>query len=374
MTTDLGLTGIPRYVELLAGSLPRVGDVQVEVIALQPPLDRRAGLEAAGIPVHVLSPTGEQYPRRECIIKLTKLLREIKPDCLHTNLWSRGLMTSWVAYRLGIPEVVTWHYWLRKAHWSRNLKNTLKEVVVAHLQQLMGTYFIAIGSHIRRPGIIDCRRKIILTGIPFQAVPVREEQNPLIILLAARLSPSKGQQDLLHATALLPPSVKFEVWLAGDGPSRSTLENLIKEMSLKNVHLLGWQGNIQSLLERANLAVLPSYGEGLPLFVMESMMMGLPVVGYNTPPIKALITDGCGILVDPGDIKSLSSALAKLLQDGDLRRTMGLAAHDRAVDYFSDISMAQKTLALYKQACKGQESKWPSMPADISPIDPGGLT
>jgi glycosyltransferase involved in cell wall biosynthesis len=354
LTTDLGLTGVPRYAEILACSLPEVGDVRAEVIALQPPLERQQILEEAGIPVYVLSPTGNQYSRWDFINRLNNLLLRIKPDCLHTNLWNRGLMTSWVAYRLGIPEVVTWHYWMHKGHFAINLRNTLKEILVAHLQQLKGTHFIAIGSHIHRPGIIPSRVTNVLTGIPVRPAPAWERRDPLVVLQAAKLNPSKGQEDLLRAIARLPSSPEFEVWLAGDGPAWFTLEGLIKDMSLTNVRLLGWRRDIQDLMRQADLAVLPSYGEGLPLFVMESMMMGLPVVGYNIPPIKALVTDECGILVEPGDIASLSAALGKVLTDIELRRAMSVAAHQRAVENFSDLSMAQKTLAVYKRACVRQ--------------------
>jgi glycosyltransferase involved in cell wall biosynthesis len=350
ITTDLGLTGVPRYLEILASALLKVSSLQVEVIALQPPLDRQKTLEEAGIPVQVLSPDGTQYPRREFSQRLKGLLEDMQPDLIHTNLWSRGLVTSWVAYRLGIPTVLTWHYWMRKGHFSINFNNTLKEIVVLHLQQLMGTHFIAVGDHIHRPGIMKHRIAKIFTGIPIEPEIDRKNQQPVIAIQAAQINPMKGQEDLLRSLALLPSPEVCEVWLAGEGPSRTKLEMMVKDLGLNNVRFMGWRHDVKDLMQRADLAVLPSYAEGMPLFVIESMMMGLPVVGYRIPALEVLVGDDCGILVKPGDLEALSAALAKLLQDTDLRRTMGAAAHRRAVTYFSDLTMGQKTLAVYERA------------------------
>lgn len=349
VTTDLGLTGIPRYVEILAAALVKLSNLQVAVIALQPPLDRGQTLEAAGIPVRVLSPHGAHFSRREFSRKLRGLLKDMQPDLMHTNLWSRGLVTSWVAYRLGIPVVVTWHYWMRKTHWSRNnLKKTLKEVVALLMQQLMGSHFIAIGDHVQRPGIMANRISRILSGIPPEPEINRDSKRPVIALQAAQLTPLKGQADFLRATAMLPIRKDLEVWLAGEGPSRPQLEIIAENLGLHNVHFLGWRSDVKDLMRRADLAVLPSYAEGFGLFVLESMMLGLPVVGYRIPALRTLVSQECGILVEPGDIAALSAALETLINNASLRHAMGAAAYQRAVEKFSDTVMAKKTLRVYE--------------------------
>jgi glycosyltransferase involved in cell wall biosynthesis len=352
-TTDLGLTGVPKYVELLALSLPKVGDAQVEVICLQPPLDRLNTLTSQGIPVHVLFPGGLGSSRGEFSRRLRGLLAVLEPDCAHTNLWTYNLNTSWVLYSSGIPEISTWHYFMNQTHFLQRkyLKNTIKELITVHFQQLLGAHFIAIGDHIRRPGVLEKNITTIFTGIPVQDKKKAKEKFPLILFEAARINPAKGQEDLLRAIVRLDKRENYEVWFAGDGPQRLSLEKLAQELSLENIRFLGWRHDVNELLHLADIAVLPSHaGEGLPIFVIESMMSGLPVIGYNIPPLKALVTGACGILVETGDVAALSQALERLLADSDLRASMGKAAHRRAVEHFSDIAFARNVLAVYRKA------------------------
>jgi glycosyltransferase involved in cell wall biosynthesis len=355
LVTDLGLTGTPKYVELLALALPTVGEVQTEVICYQPPLDRLNALRAQGIPVHVLFPEGSRHSRGECIRRLRNLLGDIKPDCAHTNLWTYNLVTSGVLYSLGIPEITTWHYFMDRMDFfkPKYFKHIIKALTLAYFQQLTGTHFIAIGDHIRRPGILKRNITTIVTGVPIQDKVQKTHDLPIILFEAARLIPAKGQEDLLRAVARLPQKDNLEVWLAGDGPQKPALEKLSDELSLSNVRFLGWRHDVQELFHQADIAVLPSHtGEGLPIFIIEAMMLGLPVVGYNIPPIKALVTEECGILAETGDIVGLSKALARLLSDTELRVSMGGAAHRRAVEYFSDIAFAKNVLAVYQQALR----------------------
>jgi glycosyltransferase involved in cell wall biosynthesis len=360
LTTDLGLTGIPKYVELLALALPAVGEVQVEVVCLQPPLDRLEALKSQGVPVHILYPEGLGRSRLEFINRLKAFLAGIKPDCVHTNLWTYNLMTSGVLYTLGIPEITTWHYFIGKSLcFNVNyLKGYVKHLITIHLQQLTGTKFIAIGDHIRRPGILEKNITTVFTGISIQNKIHKVNNSPLVLFQAARMIPAKGQEHLLRAVALIGQRENVEVWLAGDGPKKPDLEKLADDLSLKNVRFLGWRNDIDELFKHVDIAVLPSIsGEGLPIFVIESMMLGLPVVGYDIPPLKALVTEDCGILAERGDIVALSQALQRLLGDAELRASMGEAAHRRAVEHFSDIAFAQKTLAVYRQACRREASR-----------------
>jgi len=357
LVTDLGLTGTPKYVELLALALPTVGEVQTEVICYQPPLDRLNALEAQGIYVHVLFPEGSRHSRGECIRRLRKLLNAIKPDCVHTNLWKYNLVTSWVLYSLRIPEVTTWHYYMGKIDFLNGniLKHPPTDLLAAHFQQVAGAHFIAIGDHIRRPGILKHNITTIFTGVPIQDKIQKTDVLPIVLFEAARMIPAKGQEDLLRAITLLTPRDNFEVWFAGDGPQKLALEKLSQELSLSNVRFLGWRPDVQELFQQADIAVLPSHsGEGLPIFIIEAMMYSLPVVGYNIPPLQALVTEGCGILVDVGDIVGLSAALARLLSDSELRVSMGEAAHRRAVEYFSDMAFARNVLAVYRKALPGK--------------------
>jgi glycosyltransferase involved in cell wall biosynthesis len=362
ITPDLGLTGIPKYLELLALALPRVGDVHVEVICFQPPLDRLRTLESHGIPVHVLFPEGLSRSRLDFSRRLENLLASINPECVHTNIWIYNLFTSLTLYSLGMPEIITWHGLMERNHFIKlkYLKNTIKDILVTHLQQVFGANFISLGQHTRRPGVIRNRITNILHGVPStNRVKIVKENNqyPLVIIQAARLIPGKGQRDLLEAISLLPSRDCVEVWLAGEGPDKSNLEKLAIIRSLENVKFLGWRSDIHDLLLRADIAVLPSYVDTFGFFIAESMMLGLPTVVYDFPAFRAICPPEGGILIKPGDIIALSQAIENLLKHAELRRAMGIAAHRWALKNFSDLAFAKKTLAVYQQACRQKSLK-----------------
>jgi glycosyltransferase involved in cell wall biosynthesis len=359
ITTELGLSGIPKYIELLALSLRKVGGVDPEVICFHPPLDRLATLRSHGVPVHVIFPNERRGSRGEFIHRLKSLLRSMQPDCVHTNGGNYNLITSWVLYRMGIPEVSTWHGWINKFSFVNfnQLLNLAKEIMLVHVQRFMGTQFITMGDHLTRPGISWRHKTTIVTGIPVQDKFVKDSTLPIILFEAARLVPGKGQEDLLRAVAMLPDKSNLEVWLAGDGPQKSALEKLAQDLSLHNVRFLGWRNDINTILQQTSIAVIPSYSESFGLFVLEGMMHGVPVVGYNIPAIKMLVKDNCGILVAPGDIAALSQALGRVIYNAELRVALGEAAHRRAVEHFSDVVFAKKTLGLYRQVCQQQASK-----------------
>jgi glycosyltransferase involved in cell wall biosynthesis len=260
---------------------------------------------------------------------------------------------------MGIPEVTTWHYFMNRMDFfkPKYFKHNLKALILAHFQQLIGTHFIAIGDHIRRPGILEHNITTIFTGVPIQDKVQKTDALPIILFEAARMIPAKGQEDLLRAIHLLTQRNYFEVWFAGDGPQKGALEILSQELSLSNVRFLGWRQDVEDLFHQADIAVLPAHsGEGLPIFVIEALMYGLPVVGYNIPPLQALVTEECGILVDIGNIDSLSAALASLLSAAELRFSMGEAAHQRAVEHFSDIAFARNVLGVYRKTLQRKAS------------------
>lgn len=151
----------------------------------------------------------------------------------------------------------------------------------------------------------------------------------LLILNVGRLREQKGQSYLLDAIPLVVknlPGVVFAI--AGDGPLRSDLEEKARKLGIDHaVRFLGNRTDIPQLLAAADVFVLPSLWEGLPIALLEAMQAGLPSVVTNVEGVDEIITDQQnGLVVPVADPLALADALVTVLQDSELRARLGRSA------------------------------------------------
>jgi glycosyltransferase involved in cell wall biosynthesis len=115
--------------------------------------------------------------------------------------------------------------------------------------------------------------------------------------------------------------------IVGDGEDRELIEHLVAHLGIQDhVRLVGYQSpeEVRSQLERADVFVLPSFAEGVPVSLMEAMAVGLPVVTTSIAGVRELVEDGIsGYVVNPGDPVALSERVLELLEGPELRMTMG---------------------------------------------------
>ena len=159
------------------------------------------------------------------------------------------------------------------------------------------------------------------------------------ILCIGRLTDAKGQHVLLEATALLRSHGRaVRVRFVGDGPDRRSLEQQSSNLGLaSDVTFEGAvnQDHIRAFYERAGVFALASFAEGIPIVLMEAMSMEVPCVSTWITGIPELIRNGIdGLLVAPGDAEALASAIAELMDDAELRRSLGVAGRLRVKDKF----------------------------------------
>lgn len=160
------------------------------------------------------------------------------------------------------------------------------------------------------------------------------------ILCVGRLVPSKGQALLLEAVKMIRAmGLSVEVTLAGDGPDRRRLESAASDMGISDCcRFLGAVNpdRIRELYEAADLFVLPSFAEGIPVVLMEAMAMELPCVSTTVNGIPELIESGrSGLLVPPSDAHSLCQAILTLMDDGDYRRSLASAGRGRVLEHYN---------------------------------------
>jgi glycosyltransferase involved in cell wall biosynthesis len=156
------------------------------------------------------------------------------------------------------------------------------------------------------------------------------DSDPPNLLCVGRLVPEKGQAILLAAAAhLLQRGNRVHLHIVGDGPSRASLEETSRSLGIRDAVTFHGSVNQQALrplLSRADIFVLPSFAEGIPVALMEAMSMEIPCVSTFIAGIPELIDSGInGILVPPSDPELLAEAIAGLLSDTQWRHEIGRA-------------------------------------------------
>ena len=181
------------------------------------------------------------------------------------------------------------------------------------------------------------------------------DEEPLTIFSCGRFIPIKGHSVLLEALHRVDPHAKrFKVVLAGDGPRRPHLEQLVRSYGWENrVIFLGELPHTSAKLidhyRKADIFSLPSMAagggkEGIPGTIVEAMASGLPVASTAHAGIPTVIESGKhGLLVPEGDVSALADALDRLVRDADLRARLGQAAARRAAE---ELDLGQRTAAL----------------------------
>ena len=177
-----------------------------------------------------------------------------------------------------------------------------------------------------------------------------------VVLTVGRLTHMKGQWHLVDAVpGLLDRFPDLAVVLVGQGPLREALEKRAAGLGVGGaVRFAGHRTDARRLLAAADVFVLPSRHEGMPLVVLEAMEAGLPVVGTRVTGTEEVVEDGVtGALVRPGDPAALGAALGRLLADPALRHRQGDAGRRRYLACFTRERMARDTAAVYESVLRG---------------------
>jgi glycosyltransferase involved in cell wall biosynthesis len=159
------------------------------------------------------------------------------------------------------------------------------------------------------------------------------------VLFAGTLGARKGLADLLTAIAdLRLAGQRWELDIAGPGNAESFRAQAEEIGILPRIRFHGWlpPEQTQILMHEADLLVLPSRNEGLPMVILEAMAHGLAVIATPVGSVADAVQDGVtGLLVRPGDTEELARALLRLIPDSALRRAMGEAGRARVARHFT---------------------------------------
>mgnify|MGYP001149866747 CR=1 FL=1 len=171
--------------------------------------------------------------------------------------------------------------------------------------------------------------------IDTEAFPIAERDRPspaVNLLFLGLVGERKGTFELIRALRRAldaPPAPDLKLVVAGNGELERAAA-LARELGLADrVEIAGWIGPEEKLrrLREADVFVLPTHHEGLPMALLEAMSTGLPAVTTPVGGIPEVVRDGeTGLLVAPGNVAALTGAVVRLAADPDLRRRLGAAA------------------------------------------------
>ena len=289
---------------------------------------------------------------------LVSLLRRERIDIIHAHMFGSNFWATVLGRLTRVPVVVAHeHSWSFE---GRPVKRLLDRWVIAR----WSSGFIAVSREDRRRMIelekIDPDRvHYIPNGIASPPVAERHDvraelgigpEDP-VIGFVGRLAKPKALETLIRASHLLRPEFpRLRVLIAGDG-DRAGLEALARQLGLdETVLFLGHRSDVPDVLFAVDVAVSSSVSEGSPLAIMEYMEAGKPVVATRVGGVPDLVEHGIhGLLVAPGNHRSMAAAVAELLRDPDRRARMGSLARERSRERFDVAVMVRTIEALYER-------------------------
>lgn len=199
---------------------------------------------------------------------------------------------------------------------------------------------IDLETHTRRRTVAEAKARL---GVP----PDR-----LLIGAAGRLSAEKGFDLLIRAfDRLLRDGVDVELVILGEGDERASLEALVAGLGRGDrIRLLGYRSDLPEWFEALDVFALSSLREALPNVLLEAMALEAPAVATRIAGVPRLVRDGeNGLLIEPGSVDALVSALARLLRDPGLRDRLARAGRHTVETRYSFAARMDRLRVLYDQ-------------------------
>ena len=286
--------------------------------------------------VIIVAPRGSEVPESNLRLSLRSsltLLRHREVQLVHCQqLHPQSIVLGLLGRILGKGVVLTVHGKSPRPDGIRGLVFDLSERLGAMLPHRL--VFVAESMFVEAGG----RGRVIPNGVPVASLrairltraSVRRElglDEFFVIAFVGRVTEDKGVMELLEAFQHVRASVSRPLRLVFVGPRDSSLRLNNEGAMNQDLLFLGYRSDAARCLAAADLFILPSHREGLPLSLLEAMAMGLPVVATSVGDIPKVVSDRVtGLLVPPKDADRLTDALLWILRHESEAKRMGEAA------------------------------------------------
>lgn len=308
--------------------------------------------EARGVTVHHVSPP---FSRISATLKISELTRTGKFDLVHANE-AHAVTSAWLARaHRRVPFVISRRvgYPIRNSKLARS-----RYEAAARILPISGW----VAERLAASGIRKESLTVVYEGVAIPRLPpseVRHEARALwgvaddspLLGCAGVLLPDKGQDLLIRVLAALRtefPAAKL--LLAGDGPDKSRLEKLAKQLGVSDaVIFAGFVTAMDPVYAALDLFLFPSRFEGLGTSLLAAMSYAVPAIAFSCCAFGEIIEDGkSGLLVETGNEPALRKATASILYNPFRARAMGEAARARIETKFSADKMVEEMIRVYE--------------------------
>lgn len=332
-----------------------------------PMIDR---LKQINIPVEVIHSTKPFDVRKWKTVR--KFIRKQNVDLIHAHGTRANSNVLWAAKSLGIPVIYTVHGW--SFHPDQNSLVRKIRILGEKYLSSKSDLNISVSSSNQQTGqncIPSFSSVVINNGIDLQKFNpdkiyknIRAELNiagdVILILFIARFTSHKQPLSLIKAFAgALFHNPQMHLLMVGDGDEKHQAIQLINELEIKDkVTLEAFRQDVPDVLAAADIFVLPSLWEGLPIGLLEAMAMGKAIIASNVDGTSEIIKDGeNGLLVDTRNlIPNLIKALAELSQSKTRRKQLEQNAIGTVNEHFNAVHMTRQIETVYKGLLSGNKS------------------
>lgn len=348
LVISLATGGAERLVVALAGLQKQHGHaVAVQCIQAAGPLAEE--LHRRDIPVML-------HSARSAILacwRIWQTLRRSRPDVLHCHNVGATLPGALAARLARIPCIIATRHSGRLDSPNRERKFW---ITARWCHRVVAVSYAAQRVFAAAPGSRPDKLVVIPNGIapPYAPVPpAPASPNAFTLVTAGRLVPEKDLSCLLEAFALALRSLPhLRLWILGDGPQRPLLEHLARRLGVADaVEFLGMRSDIGAWFAQADLFVLSSISEGLPIALLEALACGLPAVVTNVGGMpEVLNSSGAGFVVPARNPVALANAILEIARHPDRLPALREAARRRYRERFTLERVADDYFRLY-QGC-----------------------
>jgi len=356
------------------------GGAEEHLLTLMRGLDRRlfrvdlvatpevAGLIRPDLPADVeLIPLGLRKPSDfKAAVRLSRIIRQRRVHILHSHLFYSSVFASPIGWLCRVPVIMETPH-VREQWRSGWIKSRF--LVDRAVGRCIDRYIAVSEANCRylveSKGLPRHKITVVHNGVdlrrfdPAHEVPAGLKASlgfaaadPTLVCVG-RLEPQKGHSVLIAAMPRVRSQFrKARLILVGEGSLGSAVAAQARALGLEDaVYFAGYQANVADWLALANVTVLPSLYEGLPIAAIESLAAGRPMVATAVDGTPEVIVDGkTGLTVPPGDPAKLAEAICKLLGDKELAGDLALAGRRWVVDRFSQELQVSRTQEVYLHA------------------------
>lgn len=285
-------------------------------------------------------------------LQTLKIIEKIKPDLIHCNSMTGGIVGRICGFITKTPVIFTAHGWTFSGGYSKPLILFYK--ILELLLTFLTKKIICVSEHDRQIALKVMpffKDKLIMihNGISDISIEFHKKnfsKNQLKVVMITRFSWPKNPNDLIIAVKELnDEGLDIKLDLYGYGKKQIEVENLIKECNCPNINLKGIAENPELILKNYDLYALISDKEGLPIGIIEALRAGLPILVSNVGGCSELINNN-GYLVEKGNLDDLKNKLRSLYNKIDTLEQLGQNSRLLYESEFMVNKMIEKTFSV----------------------------